>query len=57
VEFELPGDEAIMHRDGDRLVVEPLRKRRLVAMLKTMKPLDEEFPELDDPVPPPKNLL
>ena len=26
VEFELPGDEAIMHRDGDRLVIEPVRK-------------------------------
>jgi antitoxin VapB len=57
VEYKLPGDEPIMHRDGDRLVVEPLRKRRLVAMLKTMKPLDEEFLELDDPVPPPKNIL
>ena len=29
VEFELPGDEAIMHRDGDRLVIEPVRKRGL----------------------------
>jgi antitoxin VapB len=29
VEFELPGDEAIMHRDGDRLVIEPARKRGL----------------------------
>jgi antitoxin VapB len=38
VEFELPGDEAIMHRDGDRLVIEPVRKRGLVAPLKTMKP-------------------
>jgi virulence-associated protein VagC len=27
VEFELPGDEAIMHCDGDRLVIEPMRKR------------------------------
>jgi virulence-associated protein VagC len=27
VEFELPGDEAIMHRDGDHLVIEPVRKR------------------------------
>jgi len=27
VEFELPGDEAIMHRAGDRLVIEPVRKR------------------------------
>ena len=31
IEFELPGDEAIMHRDGDRLVIEPLRKRGLIA--------------------------
>jgi antitoxin VapB len=51
VEFELPGDEAIMHRDGDRLVIEPVRKRGLVALLRTMKPLQEDFPEIDDPVP------
>jgi antitoxin VapB len=49
VEFELPGDEAIMHRDGDRLVIEPVRKRGLVALLKSMKPLDETFPEIEDP--------
>ena len=41
VEFELPGDEAIMHRDGDRLVIEPVRKRGLVALLKVMKPLED----------------
>jgi antitoxin VapB len=51
VEFELPGDEAIMHRDGDRLVIELVRRRGLVALLKTMKPLDEAFPQIDDPVP------
>ena len=50
VEFELPGNEAIMHRDGDRLVIEPARKRGLTALLKTMKPLHESFPEIDDPV-------
>jgi len=53
VEFELPGDEAIMRRDGDRLVIEPVCKRGLVALLKTMTPLDEEFPRIDDPVPAP----
>jgi antitoxin VapB len=57
VEFELPGDEAIMHRDGDRLVIAPVRKRGLVALLKTMQPLDEEFPEVADPVPPPERVL
>jgi antitoxin VapB len=57
VEFELPGDEAIMHRDGDRLVIQPVRKRGLVALLETMKPLEESFPEIDNPIPAPENAL
>ncbi|MFZ0421928.1 MAG: AbrB/MazE/SpoVT family DNA-binding domain-containing protein [Xanthobacteraceae bacterium] len=57
VAFELPGNEAIMHRDGDRLVIEPVCKRGLVALLKTMKPLDEVFPEIDDPAPMRENVL
>jgi antitoxin VapB len=57
VEFELPGDEAIMHRDGDRLVIEPVRKRGLVALLKAMKPLEEEFPAIDDLMSAPENVL
>jgi antitoxin VapB len=55
VEFELPGDEAIMHRAGDRF--EPVRKRGLIALLKTMKPHEEDFPEIDDPVPTPEKVL
>ena len=46
-----------MHRDGDRLVIEPLRKRGLIGLLKSMKPLDEDFPEIDDPVARPENAL
>jgi antitoxin VapB len=57
VEFELPGSEAIMHRDGDRLVIEPVRKRGLVALLKAMKPVEDRFPDIDDPVPAPEKVL
>ena len=57
VEFELPGNEAIMHRDGDRLVIEPVRKRGLVALLKSMQPVEDVFPEIDDPVPAPERVL
>ena len=57
VEFELPGDEAIMHRDGDRLVIEPVRKRGLVALLKSMEPVQDAFPEIDDPAPAPERVL
>jgi antitoxin VapB len=56
VEFELPGDEAVMYRDGDRLVIEPVRKRGLVALLRTMKPMEEDFPEIADPVPARENM-
>ena len=45
-----------MHRDGERLVIEPVRKRGLVALLKSMNPLDEDFPEIEDPVPTPERV-
>jgi antitoxin VapB len=57
VEFELPGNEAIMHRDGDRLVIEPVRKRGLVALLKSMQPVEDVFPEIDDPMATPERIL
>lgn len=57
VEFELPGDEAIMRRDGDRLVIEPVRKRGLIALLQSMKPMDEGCPDLEDPQPGPSRVL
>jgi antitoxin VapB len=51
--FEIPGEEAIMRRDGERLVIEPLRKLGLIALLEAMKPAEESFPEIDDPAPGP----
>ncbi len=38
-------------RNGRNRAAEPVRKRELIALLKTMKPLREEFREFDDPVP------
>ena len=46
-EFELEGDEAIIRKEGDRLIVEPVRKGGLIALLATLKPLDETFPDID----------
>lgn len=57
VEFELQGDEAIMYRDGDRLVIEPVGRRGLIALLQTMQPFDEDIPDIDDPVPAPEQAL
>lgn len=50
-EFELPGDEAVMIKEGDRLVIEPPPKRGLLAYLAylaQLEPLDEDFPEIED---------
>ncbi|MGL1832989.1 antitoxin [Rhodocyclaceae bacterium SMB388] len=46
-EFELDTDEAIMHRDGDNLVIQPVRKRRLLALLATLEPEGDAFPDVD----------
>jgi antitoxin VapB len=47
-EFELEGEEAIIRKEGDRLIVEPLRKGQLLALLATLEPLNEPFPDVDD---------
>ena len=47
-EFELPGDEAIIRKEGDRLIIEPARPRSLLAVLATLEPLDEDFGEISD---------
>ena len=51
-EFELEGEEAIIHKEGDRLIVEPIRKGRLQALIVTLGPLTEPFPDIDDDLPP-----
>ena len=51
-EFELEGDEAIMRKEGGRLIVEPIRKGRLLSLLATLSPLDETFPDVDKDLPP-----
>ena len=50
-EFELPGSEAIIRKEGDRLIVEPLEKPGLLAVLARLEPLDEEFPDTDAGLP------
>jgi len=46
-EFEFQGDEAIVRKEGDRLIVEPVRKGHLLELLATLEPLDEAFPDVD----------
>ena len=57
VAFELAGDEAIMHREGNRLVIEPVRKLGLPVLLATTTLIEEGFPEIGDPAPAPETIF
>ena len=52
-EFELPGEDAIIRKEGERLINEPAPPKSLLALLATLAPLDEDFPQISDPPPEP----
>jgi antitoxin VapB len=47
-EFELEGTEAIIHKEGDKLIIEPVKKRSLKALMASLPTLDVDFPEIVD---------
>lgn len=52
-EFELPGEDAIMRKEGSRLIIEPAPPKSLFALLGTLAPLGEDFPPIQDLPPDP----
>jgi|AraplaDrversion2_2_1032049.scaffolds.fasta_scaffold17165_1 antitoxin VapB len=48
-EFEMPSDEAIMRKEGERLVIEPARTEsdNLIAWLQAQPPLDDSDLDFD----------
>jgi antitoxin VapB len=47
-EFEFPGEEAIMRKEGDRLIIEPAPPKSLLSVLAMLMPIEEDFPPIDD---------
>lgn len=47
-EFELPGEDAIIRKEGERLIIEPVAPKSLLGILATLPTLDEEFPPIED---------
>lgn len=47
-EFELPGSDAIMRKEGVRLIIEPAPRPSLLAVLSQLAPLDEDFPPIEE---------
>jgi antitoxin VapB len=50
-DLELPGNEALLRKEGDRLIVEPVRRPSVLELLASWGPLEEDFPEIEDPPP------
>ena len=46
-EYEFEGDVAIMHGEEDRLIIEPMRMRGLLATLAKMPTLEDDIPDVD----------
>ena len=57
-EFELPGKEATIRKDGKRLVIEPLptTKKTLRELIDSWDPIGEDFPEIEDYPPDPVEI-
>ena len=56
-EFELDGTEAIIRKEGDRLIIEPVKQKKLKDLLATLPALDEDFPEIIDSAVEPEDIF
>jgi antitoxin VapB len=50
-DMEFDADEAILRREGDRLILEPIPATPLLALLATLKPVEDKFPDIDTDLP------
>lgn len=63
VEFELPGDRVLIHREGAKLIIEPVTRPtnivELLAQWRTEPPLgpQDRFPDIDDVPLQPEDIL
>ena len=57
-DFELPGDRVLIRRDGEKLILEPVRRKNLLEILADLKPLGPEdaFPDIDGTLLPARDI-
>lgn len=55
-DLELPGHEAVLRKEGRRLVVEPVARPSLLAVLARLKPLAEDLPTIERPAAEPVDI-
>ena len=47
-EFELPGKDAIMRKEGRRLIIEPAPPKSLLAVLDSLARINDKFPRIPE---------
>ena len=55
-DFELPGTEALIRKEGDALMITPARKRTLKEVVDSWDPAGEDFPVIEDFPPEPVEI-
>ena len=55
-EFELPGTDAVMRKEGEELILRPAPSKSLLELLDTLEDLDEEMPAIERHPPRPFDL-
>jgi antitoxin VapB len=50
-EFEFPGEDAVMRKEGESLILSPAAPKSLLAALARLAPIDEDFPPIPDSLP------
>ncbi len=47
-DFEFAGTAVLIRKEGKRLIIEEEKPSDLIEWLKTLEPIDEPFPEIED---------
>lgn len=56
VEFDFPGDEVTITKEGNRIIIEPVEKKgNLLKWLATLEPIEEDF-DFDEKGPYPREF-
>jgi len=56
-ELEMEGSEVLIRKEGDSLILTPIRKNKLRELLASWGPMDDVLPEVEDPPPQPRDVL
>ena len=56
-DWEMPGESVTIRRDGERLILEPVRPRGLLGLLSSWEPLEDALPDPTDPAPEAEDVL